>query len=287
MTTLEQLIKIPPPDELYHYTSQPGLLGILNSDALWASKIHYLNDSTEFRIALDLAKEVLNERLEQEVDARNREKIECLLGNIPTIQKINICVVSLSQKRDLLSQWRAYGGSVGGLSIGFKSSNLMARASKQGFYLVRCVYDQSKQRQIISELIDECLAVEFNTIPTKVDPNFPRTIFVLHTGGDFTRKLAATAPILKHPSFEEEDEWRLISEKGLNLSSLSFRPGGSMLTPYFDFQLGDKRDYLGSITVGPNPHPDLANDAVQMLLGKYGIANETKIFETGIPFRNW
>ena len=57
--------------------------------------------------------------------------------------------------------------------------------------------------------------------------------------------------------------------------------------PYFEFKLGNKRDYLGSITVGPNPHPDLANDSVQMLLGKYGVANETKIFETGIPFRNW
>jgi hypothetical protein len=287
MTILEDLKKIRPPDELYHYTSQLGLLGILKSDTLWASKIHYLNDSTEFRIALDLAKEVLNERLEKEVGARNREKIECLLDNIPTIQKINVCVVSLSQKRDHLSQWRAYGGSVGGFSIGFKSSNLLACASNQGFNLVRCVYDQSKQRQIISELIDECLAVEFNTIPDEVDPNRPRTILVFHTGGDFTRKLVATASILKHPSFEEEDEWRLISEQGLNSSSLSFRPGGSMLTPYFEFKLGDKRDYLGSITVGPNPHPDLANDAVLMLLSKYGISNETKIFETGIPFRNW
>jgi hypothetical protein len=287
MTILEDLKNIRPPDELYHYTSQLGLLGILKSDTLWASKIHYLNDSTEFRIALDLAKEVLNERLVKEVGARNREKIECLLDDIPTIQKINVCVVSLSQNRDLLSQWRAYGGSVGGFSIGFKSSTLLACASNQGFNLVRCVYDQSKQRQIISELIDECLAVEFNTIPSEVDPNRPRTILVLHTGGDFSRKLAATAPILKHPSYEEEDEWRLISEKGLNSSSLSFRPGGSMLTPYFEFILGDKRDYLGSITVGPNPHPDLANDAILMLLSKYGIANETKIIETGIPFRNW
>jgi hypothetical protein len=287
MTILEELKNNQPPSELYHYTTQQGLLGIFKSDSLWASKIHYLNDSTEFGLALNFAKEVLNAKLENVVDVRSREKIECLLDNIHTIQTVNICVISLSQKRDLLSQWRAYGGSVGGFSIGFKSSNLIACAAQQGFYLVKCVYDEDKQKQMISELIDECLAVEFNTVGTKIDPNRPRTIFVLRTGGEFRTKLASIAPIIKHQSFREEDEWRLISEKGLNVSTLSFRPGVSMLTPYFEFQLGNKSDYVGSITVGPNPHPELAKEAVQMLLGKYGIAHDTRIYDTVIPFRNW
>jgi len=59
------------------------------------------------------------------------------------------------------------------------------------------------------------------------------------------------------------------------------------LTPYFDFKLGDKANYLSSITIGPNPHPGLAKDAVQMLLSKHGVAQEASIYETGIPFRNW
>jgi hypothetical protein len=36
------------PDFIYHYTNQSGLLGILENRELWATKIHYLNDSTEF-----------------------------------------------------------------------------------------------------------------------------------------------------------------------------------------------------------------------------------------------
>jgi hypothetical protein len=272
MSVLEKLKNNQLPVELYHYTSQRGLLGIFNTDSLWASKIHYLNDSTEFGLALNLAKQVLNERLESEVDSRNREKIQCLQDNIPTIQKVNICVISLSQKRDLLSQWRAYGGSVGGFSIGFKSSNLLNHAVQQGFYLVKCVYEEDRQKHLISELIDECLAEDFNTVPAKVYPDIPRAVFALHTGGEFTKKLASIAPIIKHHSFREEDEWRLVSEKGINSSSLSFRPGVSMLTPYFDFKLGEKPDYLGSITVGPNPHPDLVKDAIEMLLSKYGSA---------------
>ena len=134
MSVLEELKENAPPFELYHYTTQTGLIGIFSSNALWASKIHYLNDSTEFELALSLAKEVLFEKLETMPD--DREKIKCLLDNIPIIQKVNVCVVSLSQKRDLLSQWRAYGGSSGGYSVGFKTSNLISKSEEQRFFLV-------------------------------------------------------------------------------------------------------------------------------------------------------
>ena len=170
--------------------------------------------------------------MENATDIHDREKIECLLDNIHQIQRINICVISLSQKRDLLSQWRAYSGGIGGFSIGFKSSNLIDRATQQGFYLVKCVYEEDTQHQIMSELVDECLAEDFNTEKTRVDPNRPRTIFALRTGGEFSSRLAAIAPVIKHQSFSEEDEWRLISEKGFNVSTLAFRSGVSTLTPY-------------------------------------------------------
>jgi hypothetical protein len=44
------------PQRLYHYTSQSGLLGILSAKTLWATRIQYLNDSTEFAYALGLLK---------------------------------------------------------------------------------------------------------------------------------------------------------------------------------------------------------------------------------------
>lgn len=293
MSILQKLKNNQPPCELYHYTSQNGLLGIFESDSLWATKIHYLNDETEFELALNLAAVVLNEKLQCQKDTREKEKIRCLIDNIPTIQKLNVCVISLSQKRDLLSQWRAYSAGIGGYSIGFKSDNLVVSASKQGFYLVRCIYEEDKQKQLISDLIDECLAEEFNTRPDYVDYDTPRTLVVLHTGGDFTKKLASIAPIIKNKSFSEEAEWRLISEKGLTTKSLSFRVGVSTLIPYFNFKIGSKADYLESLTIGPNPNPILARDATSLLLGRYGISTgygiipSAYIHETDIPFRNW
>jgi hypothetical protein len=111
---------------------------------------------------------------------------------------------------------------------------------------------------------------------------------VVHaTGGDFTKNLAMIAPVMKSRSFEEESEWRLVSEGGINASSLEFRPGFSNLAPHFSLVLGAKDAYLNSITVGPTPSPDLAIDAAKMLVAKYGVSQTTEMFGTDIPFRNW
>jgi hypothetical protein len=47
---------------LYHYTTQEGLLGIIKCRCLWTTNIFYLNDSTEFNYALELARGNLRER---------------------------------------------------------------------------------------------------------------------------------------------------------------------------------------------------------------------------------
>ena len=104
MTILEDLKNIHPPVELYHYTSQYGFLGILNTDSLWASKVHYLNDSTEFALALDLAKIVLEKRLAKVQNLRNREKVECLQENISGKQDI------LEADTDQVSRFLLYDG---------------------------------------------------------------------------------------------------------------------------------------------------------------------------------
>ncbi len=44
------------PRYLYHYTSQKGLLGILDTGKLWMTDILYLNDSSEFSHTIDLVK---------------------------------------------------------------------------------------------------------------------------------------------------------------------------------------------------------------------------------------
>jgi hypothetical protein len=54
-----------PPEILYHYTDQDGLLGIMEKDQLWATKMQYMNDATEFGASLDLARERLQSLLDE------------------------------------------------------------------------------------------------------------------------------------------------------------------------------------------------------------------------------
>ena len=287
-TEVEALIASPDPlPTLFHYTTQDGLLGILNSNSLWASKLHYLNDSAEFQLALELGRHILKKHLEQTVSVRGREKLECLLHEIPTIRNVNVCVASFSAASNLLSQWRAYGGPSGGFAIGFRSASISKQAQEHGWYLGKCIYKEEEQYRRVDELVEQTLASDFNTEPLRRDPTRPRTVLARPIGGDFAVSLTRIAPFFKHASFHEKEEWRLVSRPKM-VKHLSFRPGASMLTPYTSFPLAKvKAEYLASVTVGPTPHLELSKDAVTMLLAHYGDAQDSTVFTSGIPYRKW
>ena len=79
-----------PPEILYHYTSQDGLIGMLNTKTIWASKIHYLNDSKEFALALDLASDELTKRINAATSQGDRSRLELLRDTIYTIAGVSI-----------------------------------------------------------------------------------------------------------------------------------------------------------------------------------------------------
>jgi len=50
----QQTISQAQPKLLYHYTTQEGLLGILEKASIWATHYRYLNDASEGQIVLKL-----------------------------------------------------------------------------------------------------------------------------------------------------------------------------------------------------------------------------------------
>ena len=106
-----QLANMKPPDVLYHYTSQRGLLGIIEKKKLWATHIRYLNDSKEFDYALELARKLLRKERDSGDEQRTRfaEKGLAQLNNSLDINTpFTVYVASFSRNHDQLSQWRAY-----------------------------------------------------------------------------------------------------------------------------------------------------------------------------------
>lgn len=290
--------------ELYHYTTKEGLLGILNNK-IWGTHIDYLNDSTELSHGLHLANNELKQRYERAIDSKEKEKITCLLDELDTHSVLNISVSCLTEERDLLSQWRAYGSRSGGYSIGFNVSNLIKLKNLNNDDLVKVEYGLEKQKQIISRFIDKSLIKDFNTEPTrymgesvKEDGTRCCNYLALAVGGNFIKNLYSIAPCFKDPSFKEECEWRLISR--IPQKDMSFRTSQTMLIPYKNLDLGEKSDYLASITIAPNLHMNLSVKAVRILLNKFSFNKEgafdsaisqniqrIKILQSKIPYRSW
>ncbi len=276
-------------DILYHYTDQKGLLGILESRCLWATEIQYLNDAQEFWYAFDIAEREINNRLDQTKEIKVKTKLEALNDEMGTLSGISLFVSSFSQRQDSLSQWRSYVGSQPGFALGFDVSELKRIGEKAEFSLQSCLYQPSEQSQKLQEIIDKAMSVDFNTVSGYVDPDNPNLIHVLKMGGDFLDNLIITAPLLKHTSFEDEKEWRLISNIKRN-PNVKFRPGQSMITPYTEIKL-ELDGYLSSlkqIIIGPSPHKEFAWKSVYELVQRNDLINpKPKIICSNAPYRYW
>jgi DUF2971 family protein len=276
MKILQALVAaVPERETLYHYTSQAGLLGIVQKKHLWVSSIRHLNDSREFAYSAELLRTILNGRLRHENGPWNGY-YDAILTGLDAIGDTTLFVGCFSENGDLLSQWRAYTPNGVGYSVGVKFTDLKSLATSQRFRLVKCSYDAFEHGLILNELIDEAAK--------KI------------TGGDFREAvetffvvLFKYAPALKHPSFAEEKEWRLVGEIVQPTDRTTrFRLGKSMLVPYGEFSLMDAADIcrLSKIFIGPCPHKEQSVMSVTRLLFSEGFGH-CAVAHSAVPYRSW
>jgi hypothetical protein len=290
----EKYQNITPPSRLYHYTGQLGIMGIINSGELWATKVQYMNDSTEFERAVDIANKTLYKCIGDTLVAEPTEPLPWMLERLENITNVNTCSVSFCRDPDLLSQWRGYSGSGGGYAIGFFSSVLLEMASKHTCRLGRCIYDESIQIGIINELIEQTKRLYSGK--QDMHPQALRTF----VSDKFANALIECGAFFKHKAFFEEDEWRLVTGvKSYRDSAFDFRMGTSMTIPYYHLDVGGGswRNKIADIMIGPCPHPQLSKKAVEGLLVSRHVTTED-LFQTPtpahppvniseIPYRSW
>lgn len=276
---------------LYHYTNQTGFLGIFTNKKLWATKIQYLNDDDEYYLAFKIAENYINAKLENESCSSTVIKMKSCLDSFKTLSSINVCVCSLSEQGDLLSQWRGYSSSIGGYSIGFNKESLENSLIGSGFKLVQCIYDELEQKQIIHGVVDRVInesGENFeSTFLSNTVVNSP-AVYALH------HKLLKIAPKIKSNTFVEEAEWRIVSEDFTKYYEMEFRSGKSSLIPYIEIKLPDSlRSVIDHIYIGHTPHSELAITATNGLIIKESykatnsVTNLIQIYPSKIPYRNW
>jgi len=319
------------PELLYHYTTQEGLLGIVEKKKIWASHLQYLNDASEGQIFTRLLIEEFNQRAttkfedplsqirglaqlmrssddhpESPIQLDNKEVVVFGSAAFSWISSQDAFVASFSEQGDLLSQWRAYSGETGGFSISFPRPYLKSvgvhflENRKDSFFddqdpLVPCRYcdkpeEESLKREI--EQIVDSYAADAGQANLHVIPEMKERF---NKRGAVAKKhffpLGKRRALTKDQSFREEAEWRLVFQlerAGTSNSEPEFRPGRSMLIPYFQIELTWENQALEipEIIVGPCPHPLEAKRSVERLMRKEGV-RKFEVRNSKIPYRNW
>ncbi len=112
-----------PGKELYHYTSLPGLLGIIENGDLWLTHTLYLNDEEEMAHGDHVAAEaIVAARGKSAADAKKSAYLDQLAALLGRPSKEGVYICCFCQRDNLLSQWRGYGANGAGVSLQFDSA---------------------------------------------------------------------------------------------------------------------------------------------------------------------
>jgi hypothetical protein len=307
---LARLTRGQPPETIYHYTTAAGLLGIVNTNRLWASDLLYMNDSTEVeygrQLIIEVAAAVAGEA-KCPMAQMLCKSIDTVLYPVGMVSG-GFYAACFCEEGDLLSQWRGYSGGVGGYALGFRSRDLQpfrASTPERRFVLRPVVYDPNEQRELIRTFlleVDTALAelLEGDLAQRETD---------VHTVAYVTiqRQMLECMLTMKNPAFKEEREWRLIHYRsGFSRepeATVEYRPTRSFIVPYVALDVtrmgpevfehvpaemqtdvrASNRVPLSTVIVGPSAHPDAAVASIRTMLRDLHMNAE--VINSTIPIR--
>lgn len=259
LEAFEKIVRKPPlPNVVYHYTTADGLLGILRSGTIWATNARYMNDASEIIYGRNLVRDVLREEAEGET-GHFRTWLEDFVDLVERVHEgHDTYLACFCESGDLLSQWRAYG-SGRGFAAGFRGAAL---ANLEPSTLLRVEYDPQVQQGGVRETVRIHLRHLRAAVKEKRGSDVPAI------SGAFALMLTLWVAALKHPSFAEEREWRLMPLA--QIYPVLVRSDRGWLRPYIEIPLApnDGATPLVSITHGPSPHPELEKRSLTLVLGE-------------------
>jgi Protein of unknown function (DUF2971) len=215
-----------PVGPLFHYTTGENFINIMRSGQLWSTQIGCLNDTTEFHFAVDAFRSILDEQRGSLVYVPPLvNKLDELLA-APGVEAAAVFVTCFSEVEDDLSQWRAYSGGEGGFSIKFDGDKLWHTAVPNGIALYRVRYSEAELTDFIKDALSLCEDLFLKRCRSADDDAWLKDFakYVLE-------RLLLFAPLVKHPAFAAEREWRLIKLRSdPALDTLEFRARHSFIS---------------------------------------------------------
>jgi len=294
----------PKSGKLFHYTSSLGALGIIGQGCIRATDLSYLNDRRELFHGLDLF-------------VRYAAEISPGFGALVAGHAMKLREEPLAQSRlaaacfceqgTLLSQWRGYGKS-SGYALGFDFDGL-----NSGPYPTerptKVVYKTNEQEEVVSNFLDEAFimwpeieAVMQSSPKAPDDPGAEYRRVMTQFAENHMLPIWITSGLFKHPSFSEEDEWRIIHpmfwwkpgepdwnpSEGHRQLKTEYRGGPMGITPFVSIPLKNQNGLmpLSDVIVGPGPNEQERCVAMKMLLSTHGYdVDAISVWTSGLPYR--
>ena len=256
--------------KLYHYTDLTALKGIVESKKLWATHINFLNDKSERKYAHEKVAPIIRELFQNKNE--NYEKIlEYFEKKIPFVTSSDLYITSFSKEPDSLSQWRGYGKKYDSVCIGFNTEKFIPDLGERALCLLNKIeYCEEKQEEYIRDYLSGICNILERCPNEKMEEELRNNLlFVLF------RYLAK----MKHPSWEEEAEYRLIYALGRHRSGVArkiepeFRVGKANLIPYIPvnpFKNEDFENGIFKIILPQSENYENSKMAIEKLLDKHG-----------------
>jgi len=262
---------------LCHYTSGDGLLGIVRSGVLLGFNFSFMNDRSELMYGLDLLRDVLEARQKRSGGRLEDAYIALLLTSaVPT--DIDVYLTCFCEKRDLLSQWRGYGTPEGRYCIEFDAAGFDA-ARSEVTPIAHIVYDERKQREILTFVFDEHLRT------LREDARHSNEDTALRKAADCLYRCSLIPlAFFKDAAFSEEHEWRsvAIGPPSDFVDCVDFASASGIMKPYIPLLKGRSGKLpIRQVIAGASKSPGQATKSAALILARFGY--EVPIRPSKIP----
>ena len=260
-------------DTLYHYCSVSAFASIIKNNLIWLSSLSLSNDYMEGKLTIEAFDRLLNKQSAIIAD-NNIVNIQRIIHTTEKMfDGLGFC---LSQKPDLLSQWRGYADDGQGFSIGFSKSYIKELSKEKSqknphFELFDAIYEPSKHEEALKPAFKKIKAfIDSGSLkePQLFMPNDEkvRTVKFLSQNWKFFISIAfeilPKIYSLKSKAFEEEHECRLISnlmrnseffDENEELVTATYRVARNRLIPFREVHLVKlgKIKRINEIYIGP------------------------------------
>jgi hypothetical protein len=268
---------------LHHYTTSNGLTGILDTKSIWCGLITSFNDPAE----LSYGKAIIQKKIHETMQYEKKNEIKILLEEIEkSIDQFeplyDTYVACFCEDGNLLPQWRSYGGSGSGYSLGleFTSNTKFSHSIEENFeshvILRKIIYQQDKQNSLIEKYFDMIIKSFYELVEGRQTYSQP------YIKDQATKLSFLIANIcfdmifsFKNSVFEQEKEWRIIKafQKEYRPNLIHYKIQSGELIPYihtyfFNNTAGKQIFPLKAIRFGPKLDEIKTKDTIEQVLKK-------------------